>query len=342
MKIIFFYSEVMGYTEALIRTLSEKYNVQIILVYWDVHKLTPYQTNIKSIESFPRSNFTDDELCQLVNVEKPDIVYVSGWMDKGYLKAARQAKEDGIKVVAGLDTPWQGKLKQWVSATVLKTFWKKRFDYIWVPGIRQQEYAHKMGFKDRTLSHLYAADISLFNSTTDYLSKPKPYQLLFIGRLAVEKNIHLLCEAFAEINDKKDWVLIVVGDGPLRDYLPKLDSIKYIGFQPPNSLKNYMNQASAFCLPSQWEPWGLVVHEAAASGLPLLVSDACGAAEKFVEPEKNGWVFPSNNKEALKTALNKIFNSTVKERQKMGEHSHQLAQSITPDKSAQTLLSIIS
>lgn len=106
--------------------------------------------------------------------------------------------------------------------------------------------------------------------------------------------------------------------------------ITHHGFMQPNQLLQFMDTGNAFVLPSTFEPWGVVVHEFAAAGYPLVLSDAVGASERFLEKGKNGYLFPSGNDSELKTALVHMMSQSPDELQKMGEHSRLLAQKISP------------
>ena len=81
------------------------------------------------------------------------------------------------------------------------------------------------------------------------------------------------------------------------------------------------NEAGVFCLPSKSEHWGLVVHEAAASGLPLLLSDTTFASDAFLINGFNGFTFDEKNRKELKSSLKKLFNMTDNSLFKMGNNS---------------------
>jgi glycosyltransferase involved in cell wall biosynthesis len=75
----------------------------------------------------------------------------------------------------------------------------------------------------------------------------------------------------------------------------------------------------------------------ACSGLPLLLSSAVGAAERFLISEKNGFIFESNSVRALKQALTKLFKLEPERLYRMGQKSHKLAQQITINQWMETL-----
>ena len=98
----------------------------------------------------------------------------------------------------------------------------------------------------------------------------------------------------------------------------------------PDALLAFMQTGNAFVLPSTFEPWGVVAHEFAAAGYPLVLSDAVGASEAFLQHGKNGYRFQANNADALKEALANIMALNPRQLQEMGTASKLLAQTITP------------
>jgi glycosyltransferase involved in cell wall biosynthesis len=344
MKLLFLYTEVMGYTEIVLETLKENYNARIILIHWDRKKLTKHKLSVTCEKIIPRSTVDKSDLKRLVDRFEPDILFISGWMDKVYLKIARISKKNGITVVAGLDTPWKHSLKQFISSIFLKMYWSNHFDYFWVPGGGQYHYAVQLGFQGRILKNLYSADVNLFQQAWETGKKHNyPRKLLFIGRLEPHKGIMDLINTFLSITSQQrsGWELVIVGNGPLENEIKSVSEVKLIGFLDPNSLKKEMSKAGAFCLPSHWEPWGVVIHEAAAAGLPLLLSDQCGAAETFLEEGLNGFLFKAGDLKDLKNKLIRLFTMSSESLFDMGLNSHKFSNRITPELSAETLINVL-
>jgi glycosyltransferase involved in cell wall biosynthesis len=86
----------------------------------------------------------------------------------------------------------------------------------------------------------------------------------------------------------------------------------------------------AFVLPSTYEPWGVVVHEHACSGLPLVLSSAVGAAERFLVEGENGFRFIAGDKASMKAALRKLILSNDDELRAMGRKSRELGLAWSP------------
>ena len=129
-------------------------------------------------------------------------------------------------------------------------------------------------------------------------------RILFVGTIGFRKGIPLLLRAFARIHESAKLHLV----GPIEaDFTPCLEKLPLdnVVFRGPASgeelLKNYAD-ADVFCLPSLEEGFGMVVLEAMASGLPVVISDVVGAAD-VVNAGKHGLIFPSCNEAALAQAL---------------------------------------
>jgi len=94
-------------------------------------------------------------------------------------------------------------------------------------------------------------------------------------------------------------------------------------------------------LPSRHEPWGVVVHEFASAGIPLICSEATGAASTFLINNFNGFIFKNNNSNDLAKKMLKIISSTDKELFEMSKNSFEMGKRITPLSSAKNLLSVL-
>jgi glycosyltransferase involved in cell wall biosynthesis len=135
--------------------------------------------------------------------------------------------------------------------------------------------------------------------------------LLYSGRLVAVKRTDLLLQAFANIAPMRpEWNLAIVGDGPLRRELesgvvPALrNRIIWTGFiDDPERLAAVYQCCDVLTLPSDFEPWGVVVTEAAAAGLALLTSSVVGAAADVLEDGRNGRIFRTGDLSHLEECL---------------------------------------
>lgn len=348
LKILYLYAELMGYQIPVFKELTVKYGAKLHVVHWDHKKLTPYNPPyLENVVYYKRSKFSNKQLIKLANSLKPDLVYVSGWMDKGYLQVCRQLKTKGIPVVAGSDTQWKGNIKQYLASLVFPFILKKCFSYIWVAGPFQYEYARKLGFKKKeVIFNCLSADVSLFNAafieSKNQKNQNYPHCFLCVGRLENIKGIDLLTQVWENLKDeRKDWKLSFIGNGSLKSYLIEQPDITVKDFMQPENLSDEIGNSGCFILPSREEPWGLVLHEFSAAGLPIICSDVCGAGPVFVIPKYNGFVFNSNVVKSLENKMRKIINSSDQELIIMSQNSHTLGQRITPEIVAASLLSVL-
>ena len=92
-----------------------------------------------------------------------------------------------------------------------------------------------------------------------------------------------------------------------------------------------MLDGGVFVLPSRFEPWGVIVHEMAAAGFPLLLSDEVGAAEAFLTINENGFNFEANNIQSCQGALEKMASKSNLELKEMGHKSYASSNSISTE-----------
>jgi glycosyltransferase involved in cell wall biosynthesis len=134
--------------------------------------------------------------------------------------------------------------------------------------------------------------------------------VLFVGRLAPEKRLDRLIEAFARIHKfASDAVLVIVGDGPQRDSLRELaretgisHKTVFAGRFEGTELLGWYRLASVFALASDYEPYGAVVNEALLAGVPVVCAAAAGA-RVLIRPGHNGAVVDASDEDALGRAL---------------------------------------
>ena len=150
--------------------------------------------------------------------------------------------------------------------------------------------------------------------------------LLFVGRLAKEKSLHTLLDAYNRVSSQNKK-LFFVGDGPLRLRLEKyirdfkIQEVYPMGFQAREALLNFYTMADALVLPSREEPWGMVVNEAMCFGLPIIASNQVGAAVDLVKEGHNGFLFPAGDSKKLVTCIEKLINLPSEERLLFGKRS---------------------
>jgi glycosyltransferase involved in cell wall biosynthesis len=135
---------------------------------------------------------------------------------------------------------------------------------------------------------------------------PNRRYMMYSGRLVPEKRVDLLIDAFAATAaERPDWDLLVVGHGPLSDDLRRRvpealrPRVVWTGFLDGAENPVAFHAAEILILPSDQEPWALVVQEAMAAGLVVVASSVVGAAHELVEDEVSGRIFTAGNLQQL-------------------------------------------
>lgn len=349
-KVLFLYAHVQPFLLAGINRLIQDYNAEVLVVCWPKTEMAPTATNESERLRFlykDANNKQEVESC--IKAFDPEVVYVVGWMDKDYLRWAKQLKRSGKRTIMAMDTQWRNTIKQRVNCLLSRFTLKPIFDYAWVPGPSQKEYAERLGFDEsHVLDKVYATDTDLFVRAYEQSQPVKrqhfPKTFLYAGRLVPHKFEPLL-NAFAALSEQQraGWKLIVAGKGPMeQDTRMGSEAIIYQGFLQQDQLVKLVADAGVFCLLSTEEPWGMVIQEFAAGGLPILASKQCGASQVYVKEGQNGYIVDGAKTEQIQDALLKIINTDTKQLLAMGERSTQIAAGDNSDLWAKTLMSVIS
>jgi glycosyltransferase involved in cell wall biosynthesis len=151
---------------------------------------------------------------------------------------------------------------------------------------------------------------------------------LYVGRLAPEKGVNVLLRAFEGI----DGELALAGAGPEEGRLRALapPRTRFLGHLDRDELPAWYAAADVLVLPSLSEPWGMPLNEAAAAGMPLVATDAVGAAREFVEDGRSGFVVPAGDVAALHDVLVRLADDDEL-RRTAGSRLRELAALFTPD-----------
>lgn len=258
---------------------------------------------------------------------KPQVVVVPGWSFVDALSALLWCAANQVpSVVMSESTSWDEQRvasKEWVKNRLV------RLNSAGLAGgTPHAEYLVQLGLeRDRIFVGYDVVDNDHFQTgaddarqQADKLRKdhglPEKF-FLASARFIEKKNLFRLVQAFARYRslagENEAWSLVLLGDGPLKPDLCRLiaelgieSSVHLPGFKQYDELPVYFGLAGAFVHASTTEQWGLVVNEAMAAGLPVLVSHRCGCAEDLVLPEVNGFQFDPGNVEDLARLLLKV------------------------------------
>jgi glycosyltransferase involved in cell wall biosynthesis len=236
---------------------------------------------------------------------------------------------------------------------VIKSWLVKKYSSALVGGDIHKRYLIKLGFPEDAIFTGYdIVDNSVFHpDTIKRLSNPlSKHFFLSINRFVEKKNLPLLISAYASYRQQLSenaWDLVLCGDGGLRPALENLinqnqlqNNVHLPGFLQQDELLPYFAHAKCFIHASTTEQWGLVVNEAMAAGLPVIVSNRCGCFEDLVMEGVNGFGFNPENQQELTNLMLKVSSDEV-DLKSMGQASLKHIQRYSPDYFAQGLKSAI-
>ena len=282
----------------------------------------------------------------------PDVVAVNGWNDFGSLVAADCCVRRGIPMVVMSESARQDEPRTWWKEMI-----KRRVVGVYsaalVGGQRHVEYLVELGMpRDRIFTGYDVVDNAYFRRRAEEVRSQKSdvrkqYGLsenyfLASARFIEKKNLPTLIRAYAAYRQKSEasgnppWDVVLLGDGPLREALNSQLStlnlhahVHLPGFKPYDELPVYYALAKAFVHASTTEQWGLVVNEAVASGLPVIVSERCGCVPELVRG--NGFTFDPIDERELPSRLLQIASLSDDERRSLGDASYRIAENFAPE-----------
>jgi len=284
---------------------------------------------------------------------KPDVVAVNGWNNFGSLIVANYCVRRGIPMIVMSESARQDEPRIWWKEGI-----KRRIAALYsaalVGGQRHVEYLVELGMPrgrifigyDVVDNHYFrrrAEEIRNRRSEVRQKSALPENYFLASARFIEKKNLSALIEAYADYRRRSQigptvpWDLVLLGDGPMREtlniQLSTLNLKEHVhlpGFRAYDELPVYYALANALVHASTTEQWGLVVNEAIASGLPVIVSNRCGCAPELVNG--NGFTFDPTNEHELAMRLLEMASLSDQERKLLGDNSYRIAANFTPER----------
>jgi len=304
---------------------------------------------------------TQNRLYLALDQTRPEVVAVPGWSSRLALAALTWCLRTGTPALMMSETTaWdetRSGVKEWIKRRIIRLCSAGL-----AGGNPHRDYLAALGMpKDRVFLGYDAVDNEYFAKKAEEArgqrsevgqkhGLPDNY-FLASARFIEKKNLPRLLQAYALYREKAEsrklktdiWDLVLLGDGPLRETLNSQLStlnlqphVRMPGFKQYPELPVYYGLARAFIHASTTEQWGLVVNEAMASGLPVLVSNRCGCAPDLVKEGMNGFTFDPYNIEQLAGLMLKLstFNFQLST---MGRASERIIANWGPERFAQGL-----
>jgi glycosyltransferase involved in cell wall biosynthesis len=293
------------------------------------------------------------KLREVVAATSPDILYIWEITGIGVNSLLKVLPELKIPIVFHLGSYWllyarspeteQSRLrnrwlKQRLIGTVPELTWTS---LIAVSATVKQEYM-RAGFDPKRIEVIYnGIDPRFLTLPRSASNKEEAFQLLFVGRIRVEKGILVILKALDllmhELKMSMDLPplrLHIFGDGD-ETYISELqtflrekgltDIVTFHGKVPQDELIQYYDRSEIMLVPSLWqEPFGLVVAEAMARGLPVIASNVGGPVE-IITHEKNGLLVEAGDERALALAISQLIKNPDK-RKRFGQAARSTVQ----------------
>lgn len=273
---------------------------------------------------------------------KPDVLALPGWGFPVTRMALRWCRRRRVRCIVMSETKWDDEPRRWWKEALKAILYVRQFDGAVVSGERQREYLVRLGFApERTFvgystvdndhfatgARIARADVAMAHARWPHLPR-RPY-FLSMTRLVPRKNVATLIRAYDAyrglVASREPWELVICGSGDEERRLRALAAelgiaagVHFPGFVPYEALGAWYGLAQAFVHPALIEPWGLVINEACAAGLPILCSTTVGACDALVREGRNGFVFDPREPDALTRALVEVHSLEPEQRDLMG------------------------
>jgi glycosyltransferase involved in cell wall biosynthesis len=346
MRVAILWTGLSGYLNACLKELASREGVELFVSHQAPVQEVPFDDN--QYAWIPnrlvwRSNADLAPLGVRLRAFDPEILVFSGWHVPAYCRMARERAKRCWRVMA-IDNCWRATPKQRMGTLIAPWYIRPLTDMIWVPGERQAAFARRLGFKQRAiLWGLLSCDQPVIE--TVHLSRlangrAVPRSFLFVGRFASEKGVDQLVKAYQSYRERSvdPWPLVCCGAGPMGSRLEGRPGIRVEGFVQPDRLRDILASAGCLVLPSTFEPWAVVVHEAASAGLLILASENVGAAVHLVQDNYNGYLFDGWDVEGLAARMSHVSDLSDVRLDAMSRASHLLSKQFSPVRWADTLL----
>ena len=278
----------------------------------------------------------------------PAVIVIGGWNQPSFWVAAVYARLTRVPLVAWVESTARDERLGKFMTEIPKRILVHSCTAFLVPGRASADYVRSLGISADLIDRApNAVDTRVFRDAVAEARREleelrKRLDLtrctfLYVGRLDPEKGVDLLIEAIRPVAAD----LVVVGIGADAERLKRLapPNVRFVGRLERDTLVPWYAAADAFVLPSRSDQWGMVLNEAATAGLPLVSTDAPGAAHDLIEDGVNGFRVPAGDVGALTEALRRLAESPEL-RHEAGRRSEQIAAHFTPEAWAEAVSSV--
>jgi glycosyltransferase involved in cell wall biosynthesis/GT2 family glycosyltransferase len=289
------------------------------------------------------------EIFRVLGATRPDVAVISGWSTFAAQIAfawCRARSTPYILVVESHDLGPRSAWRRAVKGAVVPWIVRGAESVLVVGTLARESVVARGADPERVRVFANTIDVGVWADRVDALRPPRvdgEVVVLGVGRLAAEKGFDALIRAVAVAGDPRLRVGIV-GEGVERESLAALAAelavpLELRGDLSSDELLAAYASADVFALLSTHEPWGVVVNEAAASALPLVLSDRVGAARDLLRDGENGFLVPAGDPETAARALRVLLDPD--ERRRAGARSRELVREWAYDPSVEAFVDAV-
>ena len=307
------------------------------------HQILPsWRTRIKKYNLLLNQKVVD-----ALRKANPDAIVCGGYNYLASWQALRWSGRNHVPFLLWCESTAHDHRAGHLMVESLKKNFFDKCDGCIVPGTKSREYAHLMGVSPE---HIFiapnAVDNDLFASRANDAQRNAPRlradlnlpvrYFLFAGRLVKSKGVLELLKAYGSLNQnlRSQFGVVFAGDGPLRSELETIaksicpGTMNFAGFVQRDELASYYGLADCLVFPTHSDPWGLVVNEAMACGLPVICGESAGCAADLVKA--NGRLIDSRDVDQLAHAMEQLA-SDVDLRRQMSRESLKIIRNYSPE-----------
>ena len=283
----------------------------------------------------------------------PEVVLCGGYSYIASWQAALWSQRRQIPLLLWIESNAHDQRRRYWPIEYLKRQFLSRCEGFVVPGRSSADYLKNFCIPEEVIfTAPNAVDNRFFSCKSAMVRREEARVLqklprrffLYVGRLIPEKGVFDLLQAYATLSAKvrAEFGLVFVGSGvaedKLREKAKSIDPgcIRFAGFVQREELADFYALADVMVFPTHTDPWGLVVNEAMACGLPIIVTSVAGCCADLVTDGWNGRVVPSHDVAQLAGAMQALaFDAEL--RLEMGGHSKQRICAYSPEACADGL-----
>ena len=279
---------------------------------------------------------------------RPSVIVIGGWNQPAFWMAALYGRLTRTPLVAWVESTARDERTQARWIEVLKRALTRVCRAFLVPGNASAEYLVSLGVDPERIQHApNAVDIYIFGHNVREARSDRERlraelglgrcTFLYVGRLDPEKGVDLLLAAARSV--EADFVIIGTGSDADRLAASAPANVRFIGRLERDDLVPWYAAADAFVLPSYSDQWGMVLNEAATAGLPLISTDAAGAAHDLIVENENGFRVAAGSEPELAAALTRVAADEAF-RARAAARSVEIASSYTPAAWAEAVMEL--